>query len=78
MLNTNHTNVLNDIFCIYSEGFPGGASSKEPSCQRRRRETQVRTLGWEDPLKEGMATHTTILSWRIPWTAEPGKLQSIG
>ena len=41
-------------------------------------ETQVQTLGWEDPLKEGKATHTTILSWRIPWTAEPGKLQSIG
>ena len=36
------------------------------------------TLGWEDPLKEGMATHSSILTWRIPWTEEPGGLQSMG
>ena len=41
-------------------------------------ETQVRFLGWEDPLEEGMATHSSILVWRIPWTEEPGKLQSMG
>ena len=41
-------------------------------------ETQVRFLGWEDPLEEGMATHSSILSWRIPWTEEPDILQSIG
>ena len=35
-------------------------------------ETQVQSLGWEDPLKEGMATHSSILAWRIPWTEEPG------
>ena len=35
-------------------------------------------LGWEDPLEEGMATHSSILAWRIPWTEEPGGLQSIG
>ena len=35
-------------------------------------ETQVRSLGWEDPLEEGMATHSSILAWRIPWTEEPG------
>ena len=34
--------------------------------------------GWEDPLEEGMATHTSILAWRIPWTEEPGGLQSVG
>ena len=38
---------------------------------------QVRSLGQEDPLKEGMATHSSILAWRIPWTEEPGGLQSI-
>ena len=38
----------------------------------------VRFLGWEDPLEEGMATHSSILAWRIPWTEEPGGLQSIG
>ena len=35
-------------------------------------ETRVRSLGWEDPLEEGMATHSRILAWRIPWTEEPG------
>ena len=37
----------------------------------------VRFLGWEDPLEEGMATYSSILAWRIPWTEEPGGLQSI-
>ena len=36
------------------------------------------SLGWEDPLEEGMATHSSILAWRIPWTEEPAGLQSIG
>ena len=41
-------------------------------------ETQVQSLGWEDPLEKEMATHSSILAWRIPWTEEPGKLQSTG
>ena len=41
-------------------------------------ETWVQSLGWEDPLEEGMATHSSILAQRIPWTEEPGGLQSIG
>ena len=41
-------------------------------------ETQVRSVGSEDPLEEGLATHSSILAWRIPWTEEPGRLQSIG
>ena len=41
-------------------------------------ETQVRPLGREDPLEEGMATHSSTLAWRIPWTEEPGGLQSTG
>ena len=41
-------------------------------------ETQVWSLGWEDPLEEGIATHSSILAWRIPWTEEPGGLQSMG
>ena len=40
-------------------------------------ETWVRSLGWEDPLEEEMATHSSILAWRIPWTGEPGVLQSM-
>ena len=42
------------------------------------RETWVQSLGWEDPLEKGMATHSSILSWRIPWTEEPDRLQSMG
>ena len=41
-------------------------------------ETWVRSLGWKDPLEEGMATHSSILAWRIPWTEEPGGVQSMG
>ena len=41
-------------------------------------ETQVQSLGWEDPLEKGVATHSSILAWRIPWTQEPGGLQSLG
>ena len=40
-------------------------------------ETWVRSLGWEDPLEKGMATHSSILAWRIPWTEEPDGLWSI-
>ena len=41
-------------------------------------ETWVRTLGWEDPLQKGMATHSSILAWRIPWTEGTGGLHSMG
>ena len=41
-------------------------------------ETWVQSLGWEDPLEEGMATHSSILAWRIPWTEEPRRIQSMG
>ena len=41
-------------------------------------ETQVQSLGWEDLLEKGMATHSDILAWRIPWREEPGRLQSMG
>ena len=41
-------------------------------------ETRVQSLGWEDPLEKEMATHSSTLAWRIPWTEEPGRLQSMG
>ena len=41
-------------------------------------EMQVQSLGWEDPLKKEMVTHSSILAWTIPWTEEPGGLQSMG
>ena len=42
------------------------------------RETQVQSLGWEDPLEEEMATHSSVLAWRVPWTEEPGGPWSMG
>ena len=41
-------------------------------------ETQVRALGWEDPLEKEMAIHSSTVAWKIPWTEEPGRLQSMG
>ena len=55
--------------------FPGGSSVKNPPAVQ---ETRVRSLGWEDPLEKEMATHPSILVWEIPWTEEPGRLQSKG
>ena len=58
---------------------PGGSVVKGPPAVQKPQEMQVWSLGWEDPLKEEMATHSSILlSWRIPWTEEPGGLQSMG
>ena len=55
-------------------GFPGGPVVKNlPAMQ----ETRVRPLGREDPLEEGMAAHSSALAWRIPWTEEPCRLQSV-
>ena len=51
---------------------------KNPSVSAGDIETQVRPLGGEDPLEEGMATHSRILAWRIPWTEKPGRLWSTG
>ena len=61
-----------------STGFPGGLVVKNPSSYQETQETQVRSLDWEDPLVEGMAIHSSILAWEIPWTEEPGRLQSMG
>ena len=55
--------------------FPGGSDSKESACDE---DTWVLSLGREDPSEKGMATHSSILAWRIPWTEEPGGLQSMG
>ena len=59
-------------------GFPGGWVVKNPPAMQETQETQVWSLGWEDPLEEGMKTHSSILGWRILWTEEPGRLQSTG
>ena len=60
------------------QGFPGGASGKEPIYQCQRYETEIQSLGWEDLLEKGMANHSCILIQRIPWKEETGGLQSMG
>ena len=60
-------------------GFPGDASGKEPIYQcRRHKRRRFDPRGQEDPLEESMATHSSILAWRISWTEKPGGLQSVG
>ena len=58
--------------------------TKKSACKKKKKkksacnaETWVWSLGWEDPLEKGTATHSSILAWRIPWTEEPGRLQSM-
>ena len=66
--------LVNKCLCA-RWGFPDGSDGKYPPAMQ---ETQVRSLGQEDPLEERMATHSSIPAWRIPWTEEPGGLQSVG
>jgi len=56
---------------LFHWGFPGGSDGKEFTCN-------AGDLGWEDPLEKEMATYSSILAWRISWTEEPGRLQSMG
>ena len=67
-IDLNTPNIYIDTYA-YIQGFPVGSAVKNlPAVQ----ETQVLSLGWEDPLEKEMATHSSILAWRIPWTEEPG------
>ena len=60
---------------IYIYGIPSGSAVKNlPAMQ----EMHIWSPGWEDPLEKEMATHSSILAWEIPWTEEPGRLQSMG
>ena len=61
---------------ISAIGFPGGSDGKVSAYNAG--ETRVRSLGQEDPLEKAMATHSSTLAWKIPWTEEPGRLQSTG
>ena len=59
-------------------GFPGGSVGKESACNAREQGTWVQSLGQEDLLKKEMATHSSILSWKISWKEESGGFQSMG
>ena len=58
-------------------GFPGGSAVKNLPAMQETQEMQIQPLGRRDLLKEEMATHSSPLAWRIPWTEEPGGLQSM-
>ena len=60
------------------QGFPSVSGVKNLPAMQETQETWVRSLGQVDPLEEEMATHPSTLAWRIPWTEEPGRLQSKG
>ena len=66
---------------LYPFGFPGGRASKDSACiagdHLQCQETRVQALVWEDPLDNEMATHAITLAWKIPWTEDPGGLQSM-
>ena len=59
-------------------GFPGCSAVKNPPAMQEPQKTWVPSLGWENPLEVGVATHSSLLAWRIPWTEETGVLQSMG
>ena len=76
MLPFNHHRLELKIlhYCTPSASLVAQSVKNLPAVQ----ETQVQTLGWEDPLEKEMATHSSILAWKISWTEEPGGLQSMG
>ena len=63
---------------IVKSALNGGDPSSISDVGSEMQETWVQSLSWEDPLEEKMATHSSILAWKIPWTEEPGRLQPIG
>jgi len=64
---------------LRKKGFPSGSVVKNPPANARQCSSWgLRSLGWGDPLEKDMATHSSILAWKIPWTEDPGGLQSMG
>ena len=64
--------------CVCVCMLPWWLSGKEPACQCRRWGLRVQSRGWKDPVEEEVATHSGILTWRIPWTEQTDVLQSMG
>ena len=69
--------MYNNIYMLNPWGFPAGAVVNYCLPMQETNTMQVRSLGQEDPPEEEMATHSNILAWKIPWTEEPGELQSM-
>ena len=73
---TIHKTNKDLLYSTQNYGHSQWLSGKESACNAG--DTEVVSLVWEDPLEKKMATHSNILAWRIPWTEEPGELQSMG
>ena len=75
-----HSSYISAIYPLIEShlGFLGGSDGKESACNSGRQETQVQSLSQEDPLEKGMATHPSVLAWRIPWTEESDGVQKMG
>ena len=78
--NKNHHQQKSSILVIIftHKGFFGGSAVKNLPAMQEPQEMWVQSLDWKDPLEKEMATHSSILAWRIPWTEEPGEFQSMG
>ena len=80
------SNVYISLVILFLYFFWGGTmlcgmaslGAQRVNCLPGMRETWVQSLGWEDPLEKEMATHSSSLAWKIPWTEEPGRLQPMG
>ena len=70
--------MLEQLASCRRVGFPSDSAVKNPLEVQELQKTQVQSLGWKDPLEEGMATHSSVLAWRIPGMGEPGGLPSLG
>ena len=70
--------AVNGIISFFFMGYPGDSAVKNLPAMQEPQETWVQSLQWEDPLQEGMAAHSSIPAWRIPWTEKPSGLQSLG
>ena len=69
--------ISSSVIASIIEDFPGDSESKAVKHLPTMPETRVQSLGWEDLLEKEMATHSSILAWKIPWKVEPGRLQSM-
>ena len=68
---------INKMWCIYTKAYTSLVAQTVKRLSAMW-ETRVRALGWEDPLEKEMAIHSSTIAWNIPWTEEPGRLQSMG
>ena len=73
---TANNNIKFTYLSVYNVFFPGGSVVKNLSAMQEPQELQTQSLGREDPLEEGIATYSSILAWKIPWTEGPSGLQS--